>query len=300
MNYKTLAVLLLTVTSFSAHAEQRWFEVELLLFQRNVDMQDITEHLSSNEITVDTSNSISLLKTKKANLCSQSEVCVSKSNPVVIQKSQFDYAGNNFKRVGSSHLQLVAQRERLEKHAGFKPLLHMAWQMPMKSTRSAKPINIFAGENLASKMLTPIADETAITTENIETADNIADETTQLIEVKSSKHADDIWAIDGNFKIYLDHYLYIDSQLIISKAMTSETAKTEQTVELIDDENGVQIAKEIDDNGAIQQHNQQTIIKESLFDQNRRLRSEEIHYLDHPLMGIIVQIRKLPDEKPTK
>ena len=37
-----------------------------------------------------------------------------------------------------------------------------------------------------------------------------------------------------------------------------------------------------------------TVITESLFDQNRRLRSGEIHYFDHPLMGMIVQIRKIP------
>ena len=38
----------------------------------------------------------------------------------------------------------------------------------------------------------------------------------------------------------------------------------------------------------------ETVITESLFDQNRRLRSGEIHYFDHPLMGMIVQIRKIP------
>jgi len=36
-----------------------------------------------------------------------------------------------------------------------------------------------------------------------------------------------------------------------------------------------------------------TAVTEALFDQTRRLRSEEIHYLDHPLFGIIIQIRKV-------
>jgi len=301
LNYRTLALLLLTTTSFSVQAEQRWFEVELLLFQRNADIQDISEHLSSKEIVVDTSNSISMLKTNQPDLCTKSET-FSEPNPVVIKKSQFDYAGNNFHRLGSSHLELVAQRERLEKHAGFTPLLHMAWQMPMQSGRSAKPIHIFAGENLAPKISMPITAQAFNGTTDISLTENGVDNSAQLIEIKPSSINNDIWAIDGNFKIYLDHYLYIDSQLIIRKAITSETEKMTAAIELIDDENGVQIAKEITENSANTQPNdlvKQTLIKEILFDQNRRLRSEEIHYLDHPLMGIIVQIRKIPDEKPT-
>lgn len=285
MNYRTLALVLLTMTSFSAHAKQRWFEVELLVFQRNADIQDISEHLSSKEIVVDTSNSINLLKKRKSDNCVQDTPCFSKPNPTVITRYQFDRAGNNFRRLDSSHLELKGLRERLEKHAGFKPLLHMAWQMPMQSGRVAKPIHIFAGDNLAPQVL---AQQTATT-----------DQDNTLI---SNKTSDDKWAIDGNFKIYLDHYLYVDSQLIIRKAVTSETQKITQPIELIDDENGVQIAKEISDSDLSSQQNEvvkQTVIKEVLFDQTRRLRSEEIHYLDHPLMGVIIQIRKLPNEQPT-
>ena len=40
-----------------------------------------------------------------------------------------------------------------------------------------------------------------------------------------------------------------------------------------------------------------TAVTETLFDQKRRLRSEEIHYLDHPLFGVIVQIRKIPADE---
>jgi hypothetical protein len=147
----------------------------------------------------------------------------------------------------------------------------MAWRMPVETGRSAKPIHIFAGENFASQI-----------------------DTEQQIK--------DIWAIDGNFKVYLDHYLYIDSQLIIRKAITEEISQVQQDIEVIDDENGIQIAKvESVLDGA--EHSEmanmvtnKTVIKEVLFDQNRRLRSEEIHYLDHPLMGIIVQIRKIAEK----
>mgnify|MGYP000636879170 CR=1 FL=1 len=33
------------------------------------------------------------------------------------------------------------------------------------------------------------------------------------------------------------------------------------------------------------------------FDQKRRVRSGEIHYFDHPLMGMLIQIRRSPEEQ---
>lgn len=38
------------------------------------------------------------------------------------------------------------------------------------------------------------------------------------------------------------------------------------------------------------------IEKVFLFDQERRLRSKETHYLDHPLLGMLIRIEPLPDE----
>lgn len=271
MKYRTLTALLLSFTSFSTIAEQRWFEVELLLFQRNAEIESFSEQLASKEIFVDTSNSISLLKSNKSTPCIADVNCLSKPNSVVITRSEFDSSGNSFKLLGNSHLELVAQRERLEKHAGFEPVLHVAWRMPVESGRSAKPIHIFAGENFAS-------------------------------QIDTEQQSEDIWAIDGNFKVYLDHYLYIDSQLVIRKAITEQVSQVEQNVEVIDDENGIQIAKvesvldETEQGEMANRVTNKTVIKEVLFDQNRRLRSEEIHYLDHPLIGIIVQIRKIAEE----
>jgi hypothetical protein len=34
-------------------------------------------------------------------------------------------------------------------------------------------------------------------------------------------------------------------------------------------------------------------LKSYRFDQKRRMRSSETHYLDHPLMGIIIQVRRV-------
>lgn len=308
MNYKRLGALLLAVTSLSVQAEQRWFEVELLLFKRNVDIQNITEHLSSEEIVVDSSNSINMLKSSRATSCGASQHCLAKRNPTVITSSQFDTQSNNFVRLNSSKLQLTAQREQLQRHASFEPVLHMAWRMPTVSGSVAKPLHIFAGNNLAPR--TPVAPQPeAQVTEQPTTSVMISnDGISEIVNVQPpvinapTVQQMDKWEIDGNFKVYLDHYLFIDSQLIIRKAITEQVQPAKQAIELIEDQNGVQIARQIDNNplnNIAQQAEQRTVIKEILFDQNRRLRSEEIHYLDHPLIGIIVQIRKIPESELT-
>ncbi|PKF61095.1 hypothetical protein CW745_12365 [Psychromonas sp. psych-6C06] len=305
MNYKILIALFLASASLTSQAEQRWFEVELLVFERNTPIQDINEHLSSQEIVVDTGNSISILNAEREAVCVEGETCLSKANPTVITKSFFDAQGNNFRRLDSSQLQLIEQREKLKKHANFNPVLHMVWQMPVESGRTAKPLHLFAGKNLAEQVARQKQAEhqlidIAINTSDAQPTENLTAEALSegaSDDLVSNEIITDKWAIDGNFKIYLDHYLFIDSQLIIRKAVTESIPQIAPSVELIDDENDVQIAKQVQEIPQSKQAEQRTVVKEILFDQNRRLRSEEIHYLDHPLMGIIVQIRKIPKQR---
>ncbi|MCP4324269.1 MAG: hypothetical protein GY787_20910 [Alteromonadales bacterium] len=286
MNYRTLVALFITVASLSVQAEQRWFEVELLIFERNAEIDDINEHLSSDKISIDTENSISLLEPIRTSICIEGETCLSKENPTIITGSVFDSEGNNFQRLDKSRLQLVKQREKLQRHASFEPVFHMAWRMPVKGPQASKPIHLFAGENLAFNIQKRLLENISL-----QSSDAVA---TELSDGEAISLITDKWAIDGNFKVYLNHYLFIDTQLVIRKEITEDIKQPDPiVVEVVDDENGVQIATQ-SEQAVVTEVKQQTVIKEILFDQNRRLRSEEVHYLDHPLMGIIVQIRKIP------
>ena len=256
LNYRLLLPLILLCTSFSSSAEERWFEVELLLFQRNTAIKAVKEDLAIKDIIIDTNTSIPLMKAEEDGLCAEGLSCLHKKMPLLIDDSQFASQANGFQRLSNEQLQLTAQRNKLQRHAAFKPLLHLAWRMPVKSRNSAQAIHLFAGENYAGK-----------------------------------------WAIDGNFKIYLDRYLFIDSQLLIRQQTTSLVSKPqEQEFEVVNTENDVQVIKQTESFVEPLEVHKKTVINEALFDQNHRLRSEEIHYFDHPLMGMIVQIRKIPEQ----
>jgi len=79
------------------------------------------------------------------------------------------------------------------------------------------------------------------------------------------------WLLDGFIKVHLDHYLYITADLNI---FNQDNVKT-----ILDNEKS----------------NEVKLIN---FSQNRRVITGEIHYFDHPYIGMIVQIRRFDPTKP--
>lgn len=310
MIYKYLLPFILIFTSLNISAEQRWFEVELLLFQRNVNINDVKEALATDNLAIDSSESIELIKTKNNPDCVKNAPCLHKENPSLIEAYQFASLENDFIRLDNKQLQLNELHQKLDNHRSFKPVLHLAWRMPIESGRTAKPIHLFAGKNFAFDLQKEQQKQSA----TLQAEDSSIEEKSLLIDNNSESQLvenmittepvaellTDKWAIDGNFKIYLDHYLFIDSQLIIRQQVT-ETVQQQvnSKFEVVNSENDVEVINQKVDETAVEVI-QETVLKEVLFDQNRRLRSEEIHYLDHPLMGIVVQIRKIPEDQLPK
>tara|TARA_R110000744_G_scaffold182981_1_gene302299 strand:- start:853 stop:2448 length:1596 start_codon:yes stop_codon:yes gene_type:complete len=93
------------------------------------------------------------------------------------------------------------------------------------------------------------------------------------------------WYIDGFFNIHLKHYLFITADFNILDKNLAELA-TEKLAENAPSlaNADIKIAKPIQ-------------AKAIRFKQDRRVISGEVHYFDHPYMGMIVQIR--PYTKPT-
>ena len=82
------------------------------------------------------------------------------------------------------------------------------------------------------------------------------------------------WYLDGLFRLHLSHYLYITADFNISNLTASELA----TAKL----------------AGVDELNWQSIP----FSQNRRVISGEVHYFDHPYMGMVVQIRRYKKPEP--
>ncbi|WP_025820586.1 peptidoglycan binding protein CsiV [Shewanella marina] len=168
---------------------------------------------------------------------------------------------------------------KISRQPGVHSLLHMTWQQPMLPSRSAKPMRIYAGDDFSKQY-----DQHGY----LLTDDQQAQDTTGMsLEIPSfsslSQFAADtnnqpIWQLDGTIKIYLAHYLYVETNLDLR-------LPGEKTVLVSDDAHNM--------DAATQQVKQTPFLYSIPFKQNRRLRSGEIHYFDHPEMGMILQIRKM-------
>lgn len=322
MNFRYILVSLLALAvSNQTYAEGngRWFDVEVLVFKRNVDIQDLTEQLDQHNVYLKQRERLEVLKAEATNRCDENNNCLHQQNPVIIGNEQMQLRGHRLQRLDSSHLELVEQRERLEKHELFEPLMHVVWRMPIQNKQKALPIHLFAGKNYAIEMfdkqqieeVNSTADTATISTVSsaslsTESSSALTTESEPKLDVLAALEKDntlqDQFEIDGNFLIYVERYLFIDSQLIVrtetNKAVNTDSIQQVETQTVSD----TQISS-----AAVQTFNQQpveqeaieteVVVTETLFDQSRRLRSEEIHYLDHPLFGIIVQIRKIPEDQ---
>lgn len=94
------------------------------------------------------------------------------------------------------------------------------------------------------------------------------------------------WFIDGLFNIHLKHYLFITADFNILDKNLSEIATARLT-----DTSSVTTP-------SIEETAKPIQAKAIRFKQNRRVISGEVHYFDHPYMGMIVQIRPYTKPEP--
>ncbi len=218
-------------------------------------------------------------------------------------------------------LELTHIYQSLRRSREFRPLLHMAWRQPVLDARSALPVKLIAGSNLKypktnlllqqgdaqqqsfdinelqqqrQALLNQHVNELVNTLEqgnidsqaliaNIKAGNSkqvITQNIDQQIELISNADKDEAmhlqdWFLEGFFKVHLDHYLFINSEFTMPIKAKGVDGNSDSSEEIL-----------------------------VPFKQNRRVISGEIHYFDHPYMGMIVQIRRHsrpdPAEKDTQ
>lgn len=196
--------------------------------------------------------------------------------------------------LSEEQLELIETVARL-KQRGLKPLLHTGWRQPESNIRNATPMYLYGGKNLSAivnktektqsleQMLEEYTqfdtsyemdygvDESAAETlhQAIPIIDNAAKES--ILEKQT-------WQLEGKFKVFIRHnYLNIEADFDLNDL-------TEQTVE--------QFNFEQSQNTFSADQLTETVLKTDRFSQFRRVISSEIHYFDHPRLGVIMQIRR--------
>lgn len=160
----------------------------------------------------------------------------------------------------------------------------MTWQQNMQSRRQAKPMRIIGGRDF-SKQFSYHGQEVSKAPAEQSRASGAY---SALGAFNTQTQVQPVWELDGAINIYLSHYLYIETDVFLRKI----------TRKLMDPHHG-----EISGLSGTQavQKVMMPFLQTIPLQQNRRVRSGQIHYFDHPQMGIVMQIRKMEqprDQKP--
>lgn len=257
---KRLVPLLMLLFALPVMAK-RQFDVEVIIFKRNISAEQTNESWPNTLPPIDFNRVGSLA----------SQAYLDAKGVTLLPRSAY---------------QLDDQEQKLKNHAGFTVLLHTAWRQGDQGEYSAPSFHILAGKNYAGQFNsngTPVDAQTF----------------TPLSGVTESSIPTPVYELDGKLQVYVQHYLYADAEFDLKEPSVREVALISNAPE--DSQNTEEsVASDTDSDTTKFGHLEnvspevetQTFLKSYRLDQKRRMRSGETHYFDHPLMGMIVQVRK--------
>lgn len=205
--------------------------------------------------------------------------------------------------LAKNSLQLNKLAKDIAKQRDLTQLLHLGWRQKVLFGQQKAPYyRLMAGTNFASHFDSkgnPIAlpvDELAVSSlvnsslqdeQQIDLMDKIRDALsqqqpltslpTEMVESNVEQQLlDELWELDGNFKVFLRYigstpYLHIESELDYRAPILVTNEETGEVTEQL---------------------------KSFPFKQLRRVISTQMHYFDHPLFGMVVQIRRYTPPMP--
>ena len=131
----------------------------------------------------------------------------------------------------------------------------------------------------------------------------------KLVYPEQTKLPQQTVTFDGFVKVHLNHYLFVDAQFNYREKRSEQvdpnqilTATSNQLFNDTLQDSDVAQTQATDINANTSLNNDQSpsennlvsinYLKNYSFKQNRRFYSGELHYLDHPKFGVLIQIRK--------
>ncbi len=260
---KRLVPLLMLFFALPVMAK-RQFDVEVIIFKRNISAEQTNESWPNSLPPIDFS--------RVGNLASSAYL--EQKGVTLLPNSEY---------------QLNEQEQRLRNHAGFKVLLHTAWRQGDQGEYSAPKFHILAGKNYSGRFNpngTPVGSQTK----------------PAVTGMTESSVPSPIYELDGKLQIYVQHYLYANAVLDLKEPSVREVAivstmpeDAPDTSTTVPSDSGNEATKFGHLQNVSPEVETQTFLKSYRLDQKRRMKSGETHYFDHPLMGMIIQVRKAND-----
>lgn len=258
----SLAVLLL-VSPISYAQHEGWYQVEMIVVARKDDSGQ--EHWPSN-IKLRYPGDWVELKDPSAIESNGTDTLL----PVDITKETFYLLPDNER-------QLNAQAQKLQRSSRFEVLFHQAWRQIITNKKASKAILINGGQTFGQHQALEGSIRLSVAT-YLELQTNLW---LAQFDLNVGQEVTQTWPeipLRPNYSVASMHNLSLDSAV---------EAELEQALAAENTQWGDASLNEIADTSATENFITRQII---LLQQERDMRSNEVHYIDHPALNVIIQV----------
>lgn len=194
-----------------------------------------------------------------------------------------------FQLLPEEDYRLAEAWKRLDASSAFRPLLHIAWVQPGYPQEQARLVHL-RNANAALGTVAPAVDADLETpppgSQPVGSGATLA---SRVIVARDPSRA----ALDGTVRVHRARYLHVAADLLYYRPLPGDSP-----LAAADSAAGASPVPDSPDTGLIEQLMAEENRYPRLFrlTESRRMRSRELHYLDHPLFGMLVEI--VPLELP--
>ncbi|MFV0574422.1 MAG: CsiV family protein [Vibrio sp.] len=242
------------------------YNVEVIVFRRNIQPSEISEQLEKNPAPLDFSRAVAITDNN----------IMSTKDATLLPESSYE---------------MNQQYQALQDHAGFTPLLHLAWTQNTQDETNAPEFRIQAGQDFSTQFSADGKELDKTATAQTKNTDTTAVDTGSLLPKPEAMNE-----LDGIMQFYQqDGKTFLKAQLNLRVVETKETVLKESDTEKALDEQ----AAEDDNEAAVQIGHLEPIqpkvqverfLETYRMDQAQQVDSTDLYYLDNPLIGVLVKV----------
>ena len=279
---KTFTVTLITALTvlaapvIAANEDPQWYQVEIILFAREQNIYPATERWRVDFNPLYPENTVILSPYNQLGGVPVRPVVLPGTYPMgatigKVSAKPLDIDKDPYIILPSDKRQLNKEALQLGRASGYKILKHMAWRQPVSARESSQPILIQTGNQYGLN-----------------------------------------FEVEGLITISENRYLHVDTDLVFSR-FTKELFNNDMNWSLLNESTLTGSEKAAPNPGFSFQNSQPKKVDNGLSSQVtdqqyrrefattlkhiRRVRGNELHYIDHPLFGVILKLMpyQLPD-----
>lgn len=218
------------------------------------------------------------------------------------------YSDGGYTFLKREKLQLIGIYNKLASSKKYEPLLHVAWRQPTVGKNNALPVFLYEGmtipDNIWLKTIRAQQGYTPISkTQSTPFTDRIGGTfgSTHYATSADANYGPQLIRLSGTVRLSVSRYLHIETDLHLRVPVIIQEEIIEPPTGSEQDIGGADFGSFFGNKPQpMSSVSEREVIRDFTLTESRRMRSTEVHHLDHPLFALIVLVTpyELPIEEP--